>query len=203
MDKRRKRCATEVSFMELGSTVKVVYTGTLKDGTVFGTATEEKPLEFQTGMEKTIPGFEREVMTMEVGDKRTFTLEAADGFGEYDEEQMLEVPTVSIPYDVEVGKTVWMADPMGQRVPTKVAKIEDGVATLDCNHPLAGEPLSFEVELIAVEPAPEGFISMAERRKKMAEQQAMLSGGQGMPGAPADVPAPGVPASGATGTEML
>lgn len=164
--------------MDLGSTVKVVYTGTLEDGTVFGSSTEEKPLEFQTGMERTIPGFERVILEMEEGESRTFTLEPEEGFGEYNESNQMEVPLVSIPFDVEVGKIVWMSDPTGQRVPTKALKIEDGIVTLDCNHPLAGKPLTFEATLVSVEPAPEGFVPMSERRRQMEEQQAMMNQGQ-------------------------
>ena len=78
--------------MKLGSKVKLLYTGTLDDGTVFGYAKETQPMEFQTGMDLTIPGFEREVLTMSEGEKKTFTLSEYDAYGEYLEDLVESVP---------------------------------------------------------------------------------------------------------------
>ena len=75
-----------------GSTVRLVYTGTLDDGTVFGYAKPEAPMEFQTGMDLTIDGFEREISQMEAGEKKTFTLGIYDAYGEYLDHLVEAVP---------------------------------------------------------------------------------------------------------------
>ena len=142
--------------MKLGSTVKLLYTGTLEDGTVFGYAKESQPMEFQTGMDLTIPGFEREVLKMSEGEKKTFTLSEYDAYGEYLDELLETVPVETVPLkNVEVGMRIWMTGDDGEKFPVTIKDSTGTDITFDMNHPLAGEKLTFEVEILSVD-EPEG-----------------------------------------------
>ena len=144
--------------MKLGSTVRLTYTGTLKDGTVFGYAKPGNPMEFQTGMDLTIEGFEREVLKMEAGEKKTFTLGMYDAYGEYLDDFIETVPVESVPLkNIEIGDRIWMTGDDGEKFPVKILNITGSEVTFDMNHPLAGEDLTYEVEILSVEEPPEGW----------------------------------------------
>lgn len=155
--------------MELGSTVTLTYTGRLEDGTVFGTATVDEPMVFQTGMDLAIKGFEAAVMELAEGDKSTFTVGMYDAYGERLDDLIQRVPLENIPYELEVGRRLWMLDGNGVKFPTTVLEITDGEAVLDCNHPLAGNDLIFDVEILKVEPAPADFVSAEELAKRTGQ----------------------------------
>lgn len=141
-----------------GSKVRLTYTGTLDDGTVFGYAKPEAPMEFQTGMDLTIEGFEREVSEMEVGEKKTFTLGIYDAYGEYLDHLVEYVPVEHVPLkNLEVGMRVQMAADDGSKMPVTVKDITAKEVVFDMNHPLAGKELTFEVEILSVEEPPEGW----------------------------------------------
>ena len=152
--------------MQLGSTVHLIYTGTLDDGSVFGKAQKEEPMVFQTGLELTIPGFEREVMTMQEGEKKTFTLGIYDAYGEYLDDFTQKIPRANVPIDVEVGKRAWLTNETGERVPVTVKEINRDEVIFDMNHPLAGKELTFEVEILEIEDPPENFVSAQEQRER-------------------------------------
>lgn len=142
--------------MKLGSTVRLLYTGTLEDGTVFGYAKKEGPMEFQTGMDMTVPGFEREILEMSAGEKKTFTLNQYDAYGEYIDDLVAVVPVENIPLrNIEVGMRIWMTDENGEKFPAKILEITPEEVTFDLNHPLAGQSLTYEVEILSVD-EPEG-----------------------------------------------
>lgn len=144
--------------MKLGSTVKLIYTGTLEDGTVFGYAKPEGPMEFQTGMDLTIPGFEREVMKLSAGDKATFVVGQYDAYGEYLDEFVEVVPTENVPLkNIEIGNRIWLTGDDGEKFPVTVLDINSKEVTFDMNHPLAGHDLTFEVEILSVEDPEEGW----------------------------------------------
>ena len=144
--------------MKLGSKVKLLYTGTLDDGTVFGYAKPEQPMEFQTGMDMTIDGFEKAVLEMEEGEKKTFTVGMYDAYGEYLDELLETVPVEQVPLkNVEVGMRVMIAGDEGEKIPVTIADITGTDITFDMNHPLAGHDLTFEVEILSVEEPPEGW----------------------------------------------
>lgn len=168
--------------MQLGSTVTLVYKGTLEDGTVFGYATEEKPMKFQTGMDMAIDGFEKAILEMnEVGEKKTFTINEYEAYGEYLEDYTAEIPTEQIPAEVKVGKRIWLASSEdGAPMPATVLEVKGGVAKFDLNHPLAGKSLTFEVEILEIEDAPEDFVSAAEKARHLKEQSKLLGGDQGI-----------------------
>ena len=165
--------------MKLGSTVTLVYTGKLEDGTVFGVGTHEQPMVFQTGMDLVIPGLEKEIMEMEeVGEKRSFKVGMYDAYGEYLEGCTTTVPHEAMTVPAVVGKRVWLTGDNNEKVPTTVVEVTNNDITLDLNHPLAGQDLYFDVEILNIEEPPENFVSAAERKKEEERLQRMLGGGQ-------------------------
>ena len=144
--------------MRLGSTVKLVYTGTLEDGTVFGYAKPEAPMEFQTGMDLTIPGFEKAILEMSEGEKKTFTVGQYEAYGEYLDEFVEVVPVENVPLkNVEIGNRIWLTGDDGEKFPVTILDINSKEITFDMNHPLAGKDLTFEVEILSVDEAEEGW----------------------------------------------
>ncbi|WP_340103740.1 FKBP-type peptidyl-prolyl cis-trans isomerase [Rhodohalobacter sp. 8-1] len=135
-----------------GDTVKVHYTGTLKDGSVFDTSAEREPLEFKLGEGQLIPGFEKAVIGMEEGESTKIDIPVEEAYGEAREDLIINVPKDQLPEDVEpeVGMQLQVNQPDGQPVPVRVAEISDEELTLDANHPLAGKDLQFEIEVVEV-----------------------------------------------------
>lgn len=141
-----------MSKVEDGNTVKVHYTGTLKDGSVFDSSAEREPLEFKLGEGQLIPGFEKAVIGLEEGDKTKVDIPVEEAYGEAREELVINVPKDQLPDDVEpeIGMQLQVNQPDGQPVPVRIAEISDDELTLDANHPLAGKDLSFEIELVEI-----------------------------------------------------
>lgn len=137
--------------IEDGTTVKVHYKGTLADGEVFDSSEDREPLEFTIGEKQVIPGFEDAVKGLDVGEKTTVTLDAANAYGEPRDDLVQEVPLDRLPDGVEEGMTLAVHVGPGQQIPAKVIKLGDENAKLDMNHPLAGKELTFELELVEVE----------------------------------------------------
>ena len=135
-----------------GDTVKVHYTGTLKDGSVFDTSAEREPLEFKLGEGQLIPGFEKAVIGMEEGDSTTVDIPVEEAYGEAREDLIINVPKDQLPDDVEpeVGMQLQVNQQDGQPIPVRITEIKDDELVLDANHPLAGKDLSFEIELLEV-----------------------------------------------------
>jgi peptidylprolyl isomerase len=135
-----------------GDTVRVHYTGTLSDGSTFDSSEGRDPLEFVVGSGQVIPGFDTAVADLAVGDTATVTIVAADAYGEHAEEGLQVFPRDAFPPDAspEVGWAVELSAPDGQRVPATVAEVTDETITLDFNHPLAGQDLTFEITLVEV-----------------------------------------------------
>ena len=135
-----------------GNTVKVHYTGKLEDGTVFDSSKGRDPLEVKLGTNAIIPGFEKGLMGMEVGDKKTITIPSEEGYGPRRDELIMEVDKSAFPENItpEVGLQLQMQREDGQNLPVTIAKIEDEKITLDANFPLAGKTLIFDVEMMEV-----------------------------------------------------
>ena len=168
--------------MKLGSTVTLTYKGTLDDGTVFGYADAENPMVFQTGMDMVIDGLEKEILAMnEVGEKKSFTVGQYDAYGEYLDDFTQRIPMEQVPKgNVKVGQRIFVANSEdGKPTPVPVLAIEDGMVIFDMNHPLAGQNLNFEVEILDIEEAPENFVSAAETARHLKEQSKLLGGDQG------------------------
>lgn len=137
-----------------GKKVKVHYTGTLDDGTKFDSSIDRgEPLEFVCMAGQMIPGFDKAVESMNVGDTITVHLEPSEAYGERSEEAIQAIPLANIPgaEDLPVGETVFLQGPNGQPFPAKVAAMDDTTVTFDMNHELAGKPLNFEIELLEAE----------------------------------------------------
>jgi len=133
--------------------VSVHYKGTLDDGSVFDSSEGRDPLQFTTGQQMMIPGFEAAVVEMNVGDTVTVHIPCAEAYGEYTEQAIQHSPVDQIPNadQLPVGETIYFQGPGGQPIPAKVLKIEDGEAWFDFNHQLAGKDLNFEITLVSVE----------------------------------------------------
>jgi FKBP-type peptidyl-prolyl cis-trans isomerase 2 len=134
-----------------GDTIKIDYTGTLDDGSVFdSSANHDQPLEFTVGAGQVIPGFEEAVRGMEKGEEKHFRIEPAEAYGEYDECLAQQVPRNIIRSDMnmEEGMMLLVKTPDGQEIPARVSKIGDEEITLDMNHPLAGKALNFNIKVI-------------------------------------------------------
>jgi FKBP-type peptidyl-prolyl cis-trans isomerase 2 len=137
-----------------GQKVKTHYKGTLDDGSVFDSSYDRgEPIEFVAGAGQMIPGFDAAVLEMEVGEKRTVRIPAEDAYGEYDETNVAVIPMEAIPNaeQLPVGDFIIMPTPEGHPMRVKVLKIEDGNAHFDANHELAGQALTFEIELVSAE----------------------------------------------------
>lgn len=142
-----------MSTVKDGDTVKVHYTGKLNDGTVFDSSQDREPLEFTLGEGKLIPGFEKAVTGMEEGDSTTVKIASEDAYGERRDDLELEVAKNELPdnVDPQVGMQLQMQQQQsGQAIPVKITSVEDEKVTLDANHPLAGQDLTFDIELLEV-----------------------------------------------------
>ena len=135
-----------------GDTVRVHYKGTLDDGNEFDNSAGREPLEFRLGTGQVIPGFERTVDGMQLGETRTARLNAADAYGTHRAELVAILPKEQFPEDAapEAGQQLELQQEDGQRVPVVITAVEDETVTLDANHPLAGEALTFEIELVEI-----------------------------------------------------
>ncbi|SUZ33020.1 FKBP-type peptidyl-prolyl cis-trans isomerase SlyD [Roseibaca ekhonensis] len=135
-----------------GNTVRIHYTGTLEDGSVFDSSEGRDPLEFTVGSGQIIPGLDRAIDGMATGEQKTVTIPATEAYGEYQAEAKQSVPREQIPADIPLdpGTMLNMQTPDGRQVPVQVAEVTEETVTLDANHPLAGKDLTFAVELVSV-----------------------------------------------------
>jgi len=136
-----------------GDTVKVHYKGTLADGTTFDSSEGRDPLEFQVGSGQIIPGLEKAIPGMEVGDKKTVEVPADEAYGPLDPAAKQAVPRADIPDDIplDIGTQLQVQTPQGQTLQVMVAEVTEEQVTLDANHPLAGKDLTFDVELVEID----------------------------------------------------
>jgi peptidylprolyl isomerase len=137
-----------------GDTVAVHYTGSLADGTIFDTSREREPLTFTVGEGQVIAGFNDAVFGMNEGESVTVTvtIPAADAYGEYNEQFVISVPPSDIPEEigVEVGMDLQLHQEDGGAIPVRVTEVTEEFVTLDANHPLAGQDLTFEIQLVSI-----------------------------------------------------
>ena len=135
-----------------GDTVRMHYSGSLADGTTFDSSKGREPLEFTVGSGQIIPGLDSAITGMAVGDEKTVTVTPEQAYGERDPGRVQAVPREQIPADIPVdpGTQLQMQTPDGQTMPVMVAASSDTEVTLDANHPLAGQELTFDVELVEI-----------------------------------------------------
>lgn len=135
-----------------GDKVKVHYTGSFDDGTVFDSSKGEDPLEFTIGGGQVIPGFEDAIVGMGPGDAKRERIEPDRGYGDRHEELVFTVGREQLPpgSEVEVGDMLEVGFGDGRTASVQVMNIDDESLTLDANHPLAGKTLTFELELVSI-----------------------------------------------------
>jgi len=135
-----------------GDTVKVHYTGKLDEGTVFDSSVGDVPLELTIGEGRIIPGFGQSLIGMSPGESKTTKIPADEAFGSYRDELVREVERSKFPADIEpqVGQQLVMTDTGGQKTVVTVTDVSESSVIIDTNHPLAGEELTFDIELIEI-----------------------------------------------------
>lgn len=135
-----------------GDNVKVHYTGKFEDGNVFDSSEGRDPLTFELGAGKIIPGFDKAVTGMDIGDKKTVNIPADDAYGPRHESLVMTVTKKEFPDDADpkVGQQFQTQAQDGRPLNLMVTAIEGENITLDANHPLAGKALTFEIELVEI-----------------------------------------------------
>jgi peptidylprolyl isomerase len=134
-----------------GDTVQIHYMGTLDSGEQFDSSEGGEPLEFTIGGGQVIPGFEKGVLGMNIGDKKTIRIPSNEAYGEYDDALVIQMNREELPaLNYELGTELMMQQPSGRSIPVIVIDADDKNVVLDANHPLAGEALTFALELVAI-----------------------------------------------------
>lgn len=135
-----------------GDTVKVHYSGRLTDGTTFDSSSGRDPLEFKIGNGDVIKGFDEGVAGMTVGDRKTVHIPADEAYGQKDDARIIEFPRANFPSDLEpeIGMQLNMTNGSGHVIPVMIVEVDEDKVTLDANHPLAGQDLIFDIELVDI-----------------------------------------------------
>tara|TARA_Y100001935_G_scaffold224416_1_gene200683 strand:- start:94548 stop:94976 length:429 start_codon:yes stop_codon:yes gene_type:complete len=141
-----------LSIIKDGDTVKVHYTGKLQNGEVFDSSVEREPLEFTLGQGQLIPGFEKAIIGLKVGDSTTTNIPSAEAYGDHNPEMEVQVEKAQLPEGMEpqVGMQLQLNQPNGQAIPVQITKVEGEQVTIDANHPLAGKDLTFDIEVVEI-----------------------------------------------------
>ncbi|NNE89459.1 MAG: peptidylprolyl isomerase [Silicimonas sp.] len=135
-----------------GDTVRIHYTGTLDDGSTFDSSAGRDPLEFRLGSGQVVPGFDKAVDGMNVGEEKTVAIPPEDAYGEHHEGNVQAFPRDKFPDDIplEIGTQLQMSMPDGQPIMVSIAEVNEEQVKLDANHPLAGKELTFKIELVEI-----------------------------------------------------
>ncbi|MEJ6403661.1 FKBP-type peptidyl-prolyl cis-trans isomerase [Yoonia sp. 2307UL14-13] len=138
-----------------GDTVRINYTGTLDNGETFDSSAGREPLEFVLGSGQIIPGLDAAIPGMAVGDKKVVNVPCDQAYGAVNEQARQAVPRGEIPPNIplEPGTRLQMQTPQGQMVQVTVADVSEDEVTLDANHPLAGQNLTFDIEIMGIDAA--------------------------------------------------
>ena len=136
-----------------GDTVNVHYHGKLTDGSTFDSSEGREPLQFTVGNGQVIKGFDDALVDMKIGDKKTAQIPVDNAYGQRNDDMMMEYPKSDFPEDMQpaIGLELHMSDNAGNVFPVVIAEVRDEVVILDANHPLAGQDLVFEIELVSIE----------------------------------------------------
>ena len=142
--------------VESGKFVSVDYEGRLDSGEVFDSSQNRQPLEVQMGGGQVIRGFEDALMGMGLREKKVFTLEPDEAYGQRDENQLHTFSRSEVPPEMkpQVGDMIGLHTPDGQQIPATIAEADEEKIVVDLNHPLAGKSLTFEVEVIGISDTP-------------------------------------------------
>ena len=137
--------------------IAIEYTLTV-DGEVLDSSKDREPLEFLQGHGNIIPGLEKEMLEMNIGDEKNVLVPPKEGYGELNKDAFMDVPTNQFPENipVKVGTELQVQNEQGEPTYARIAKVENNVAQLDFNHPLAGKKLNFDVKVVGIrEPSAE------------------------------------------------
>ena len=137
-----------------GDTVQVNYTGKLADGTVFDSSAGREPYEFNLGAGQAIPGFDKAILGMKVGEKKTVTIPSDEAYGPHFDDMVVEVPREKLPSNIDpkVGQVLETIRPDGGKIMFLITNVSDNnTVTLDANHPFAGKELTFDIELVKIQ----------------------------------------------------
>lgn len=135
-----------------GNTVKVHYTGKLNDGTIFDSSKEVDPIQFTIGSGEIIPGFEDAVIGMSKGENKTVTIPSKDAYGPKREDLIAQVQRSELPPDINlsIGQRLQIGDQQSGTMVVMVVDANEENVTLDANHPLAGQDLTFDIEIVEI-----------------------------------------------------
>ena len=135
-----------------GNTVKIHYTGTLEDGQQFDSSKGREPLEFQLGSGQVIPGFDKAVEGMAVGETKSVSITPEDAYGHRNEQAIQEVPNSVLPNELVPveGMTLQAQNQNQQPMQLIVTAVNEDSITVDANHPLAGKTLNFDINLVEI-----------------------------------------------------
>ncbi|WP_445382169.1 FKBP-type peptidyl-prolyl cis-trans isomerase [Robiginitalea sp. IMCC44478] len=141
-----------MSKVKANDMVKVHYTGKLTNGEVFDSSLEREPLEVQLGQGQLIPGFEKGLVDMEVNEKKTITIPKEEAYGEVQKELFHKIEKEQLPDTIkpEVGMGLVARNEDGTERQLRVAQVNEDSIVVDANHPLAGQDLIFELELLQI-----------------------------------------------------
>lgn len=135
-----------------GDTVHVHYTGRLEDESVFDSSEGREPLTFQLGSGQVVPGFEKAIEGMAVGEKKTQTIVSTEAYGPRLDQLTFTVPRENLPpgYDPKEGELMRMETRDGRQMDVVVVSADEGFVKMDANHPLSGQDLTFDIELVEI-----------------------------------------------------
>lgn len=135
-----------------GDTVQVHYHGKLTSGETFDSSEGRDPLQFTVGNGQVIKGFDDALVDMKVGDKKTVEIPVDEAYGARREDMVVEYPKKDFPDEMtpEVGMQLNMSDNQGNNFPVVIKEIKNEIVVLDANHPLAGQDLVFDIELVSI-----------------------------------------------------
>ncbi len=141
-----------MSQVKSGDKIKVHYHGKLTSGETFDSSEGREPLEFEVGSGMVIKGFDDGVTGMTVGEKKTINIPFLDAYGPRNPDMVIEMPKDRFPADMEIetGMPLVMSDGQGQQFQVTVVEIREAAVMLDANHPLAGQDLVFDLELVEI-----------------------------------------------------
>ncbi|MFP4196012.1 MAG: peptidylprolyl isomerase [Candidatus Woesearchaeota archaeon] len=139
----------EENVVETGNLVKIHYTGSYEDGSVFDSSEGKEPLEVLAGRGMLIKGFDQELVGMKVGEEKEIDITPENGYGDRREDLIRDVPKSELGEEItpEVGMTLGVKAPTGQVFPAVIQDVQDDKIILDANHPLAGKNLHFKVKV--------------------------------------------------------
>ena len=143
----------EAAVAKKGDKVTLEYTGMLDNGTVFdASSNHDKPLQFEVGGGRVIPGFDKAVTGMKLGEEKKFTISPAKAYGKPNPKLIKKVSRKEIPQDrkPEVGMRLVMGTPEGRQMQALITEVTPEYIILDLNHPLAGKALTFNIKVIKI-----------------------------------------------------